>query len=199
MEDLKDTDEHIADLTEGGFVSESKKRKAETVINDMKSSDNAKQSKIKQYIEWSDNFRRSIPKPNGESTMVDSLTLQYVRQRIEEDTEHIDEHHKKRLFHELNKAEKSISENSNMTLAELCWMTVISCSCKVHRKLDGYEKKDCPVCKVAKKSVVQNDSDHTNTCPYCHECFYDSGRKKNIVLLVDCKINHVIKSVRASF
>ena len=40
MEDLKDTDEHIADSTEGGFVSESKKRKAEKVIKDVKSSDN---------------------------------------------------------------------------------------------------------------------------------------------------------------
>lgn len=126
--------------------------------------------------------------------------MQYARQRIEEDTEHIDEHHKKRLLHELNKAEKSISENSNMTLAELWWMTVVSCSCKVPRNLEGgYEKKDCPVCKVAKGRVIQNDSDHTNTCPYCHACFYGSGRKKKIVLRDECKINHDIKDVLASF
>lgn len=193
MEDLKDTDEHIADLTEGGVVSESKKRKAETVIEDVKSSRRAKQSKIDQYIEWSDNFRRSIPKPNG--TMVDTLTLQYVRQMIEEDSDHIKEHYKKRLLHELN-----IAENSNMTNGELLWMIMISCRCNVPRKLEGgYEKKDCPVCKVAKGRVIQNDSDHTNTCPYCHACFYGSGRKKKIVLRDECKINHDIKDVLASF
>jgi Rad3-related DNA helicase len=131
--------------------------------------------------------------------MVNSDFLQYARQRIEEDSDHIDEHHKKRLFHELNKAEKSISENSNMTLAELWWMTVFSCTCTFHRKGEGYEKKSCPVCKEAKKMVVENDSDHKNTCPYCHGCFYGSGREKNIVLLVDCKINHDIKDVRALF
>ena len=199
MEDLKDTIEHIADATEGGFVSERKRRKAETVIEDPKSSDNAKKSKINQYIEWSDNFRPSIPKPNVHTSdwaMVDSDFLQYARQRIEEDSDHkyISEYKKKCLLYELNKA-----ENSNMTLAELWWMTVFSCTCKVPRKLEGYEKKFCPVCKKADSRVVQNDSDHKNTCPYCHECFYDSGRKKKIVLRTECKINHDIKSVRESF
>ena len=199
MEEFKCTD---ADLTEGGLVSKSKRRKAETVIKDVKSSDKAKQSKINQYIEWSDNFRPSIPKPNVHTSdwaMVDSDFLQYARQRIEEDSDHISEHKKKRLLHELNKAENFISENSNMTLAELWWMTVISCTCTVHRKGEGYEKKICPVCKEAKKMVVQNDSDHKNTCPYCHECFYGSGRKKKIVLRTECKINHVIKDVQALF
>ena len=197
---MKDTIEHIADATEGGLVSESKKRKAETVIEDPNASDKAKQSKINQYIEWSDNFRPSIPKPNVHTSdwaMVDSDFLQYARQRIEvSDHKSISEYKKKCLLYELNKA-----ENSNMTLAELWWMTVISCTCTVPRNLTegGYEKKICPVCTKADSRVVENDSDHTNTCPYCHECFYDSGRKKNIVLLVDCKINHVIKSVRESF
>ena len=195
MEEFKCTD---ADLTEGGLVSKSKRRKTETVIKDVKSSDKAKQSKINQYIEWSDNFRPSIPKPNVHTSdwaMVDSDFLQYARQRIEvSDHKYIGEYKKKCLLYELNKA-----ENSNMTLAELWWMTVFSCTCKVPRKGEGYEKKSCPVCKEAKKMVVQNDSDHTNTCPYCHECFYDSGRKKKIVLRTECKINHVIKSVRASF
>jgi hypothetical protein len=194
LEEFKCTD---ADLTEGGLVSKSKKRKAEKVIKDPNASDKAKQSKMNRYIEWSDNFRTSIPKPNVHTSdwaMVDSDFLQYARQRIEEDSDHIDEHKKKRLLHKLNKA-----ENSNMTLAELWWMTVFSCTCKAHRKLEGYEKKNCPVCKEAKKMVVQNDSDHKNTCPYCHGCFYGSGREKNIVLLVDCKINHDIKDVQALF
>lgn len=59
MGNLKDADEHIADLTEGGFVSESKKRKTETVIKDMNASDKAKLRQMNQYIEWSDNFRTS--------------------------------------------------------------------------------------------------------------------------------------------
>ncbi len=189
LEDFKDTDEHIADL--------SKKRKAETVINDMNASNKAKLREINKYIKWSDNFRPSIPKPNvhiSDWAMVNSDFLQYLRQRIEEDTEHIDEHKKKRLLHELNKAEKS-----PMTQAEFCWMTWISCTCTVPRTLEGYEKKYCPVCKVATRRVIENDSDHMNTCIYCHECFFDSGREKKIVLRTECKTNHVIKSVRASF
>ena len=84
MEEFKCTD---ADLTEWGLVSESKKRKAEKVIKDPKKSDKAKQSKMKQYIEWSDNFRTSIPTPNVHTSdwaMVNSDFLQYARQRIEE-------------------------------------------------------------------------------------------------------------------
>lgn len=198
LEDFKDTDEDIPDLTEGGVVSESNKRKAETVINDMNASNKAKLREINKYIKWSDNFRPSIPKPNvhiSDWAMVNSDFLQYLTQRIEEDTEHIDEHRKKRLLHELNKAENS----NNMTQAEFCWMTVISCTCTVPRTLEGYDKKYCPVCKVAERRVIENDSDHMNTCIYCHDCFFDSGREKKIVLRTECKTNHVIKSVRASF
>lgn len=123
--------------------------------------------------------------------MVDPVFLQYARQRIEEDSDHIKEHTKKRLLHELN-----IAENSNMTFAELWWMTVNSC-CKVRRKGEGYGKTECPVCKVADKIVIKNDSEHK--CPYCHECFFESGREKKIVPRDECKINHGIKDVRALF
>ena len=74
-------------------------------------------------------------------------------------------------------------------MAEIWLMTVKSIG-KVTRGI-SYKKNECPVCKVAEQKIIDMD-DHD--CPYCHECFNESGWKKEYLKQEICNCNNNVET-----
>ncbi len=170
------------------------KKRAGRVIKDEKCSDVAAQRQIDAFKKSFDSWLPDgVPMPVGNRSDLptdNSAFFHYLRSRVEDDEE-ILEHNKKRMYHVLEKA-----KSSGRTNAETCWMIVKACLWKVPRKAKGdvnetdgvrYQKKFCPVCKVELGMLIKN-KDHD--CPYCHDCFMESGREMKVVPRDDCKANH---------
>ena len=162
-----------------------KKKKCSGKKKDEKSSEAAKKREFSKFRKWFDNWMcREQRKMPGNCPAVNGGSLDYRRQMVQEDQD-MDEYTKKKLLYVLN------DDNSDgKTDERLWWMTVKSLG-KVPRGVDYERNNDCPVCKVAKKTLIDLDG---HDCEYCHACFHESGWKKNCkkdpappVLLKDCK------------
>ena len=151
------------------------KRKGSSKKKDEKSNNAAKKREINKWKKYFDKWRSKQPV----SMSPDEDFMELARKMIDVN-EHIDQHIKLRQHYVLDNGFQ-INTFEEMKL----WWTTVKSFGKVPR--GDYEKNDCPVCKCGPERKLVDLSDHN--CPYCHDCFNNSGWKKACILLEECECN----------
>ena len=151
------------------------KRKGSSKKKDEKSNNAAKKREINKWKKYFDNWRSKQPV----SMSPDEDFMELARKMIDVN-EHIDQHTKLRQHYVLDNGFQ-INTFEEMKL----WWTTVKSFGKVPR--GDYEKNDCPVCKCGPERKLVDLSDHN--CPYCQDCFNNSGWKKACILLEECECN----------